>query len=100
MARTLSRFADEPQMQRDEDTLDREAVDDGDNEPDSLDEMFHALREGDEPIARGVLAVARCLQEMVAAAHHDNQRALEHWYRQCRHVFETMDMGSDEEGGE
>ena len=97
-------FADEPQMERDEDNLQRE--DDNldfsrtgnDDDSDDLDHLYHALCDGNELAARGTMAFARCLQEMAAAAMHDNRKALEHWYRQGRHVLNNI--GGDEMGGE
>jgi hypothetical protein len=93
----MPRFATEPQLMRDEDALEREDFhDDEGNDPDDLDAMYHALCEGDASVARGCLAFAHCLQQMAAAAHHGNLRALEHWYRQCRHVLENMHREGDE----
>src|SRR5262245_43263400 len=87
----LSRFAEDPRMEYDEDLLDREDNGDDGEERDDLDAMYLALRDGDASVARGAMALARCFQEMAVAAQRGNEPALKHWYRQCRHVLDNID---------
>src|SRR5262249_47789156 len=88
MAR-LSRFADEPQMEYDEDNLEREDAGDDGEERDALDWIYLALRDGDASVTRGAMALARCFQEMATAAMRGNEPALKHWYRQARFIADN-----------
>jgi len=87
----MSRFAEDPRMEYDEDNVGREDADDAAEERDDLDNMYLALRDGDASVARGAMALARCFQEMAVAAQRGNEPALQHWYRQCRHVLDNID---------
>jgi hypothetical protein len=106
MAKFGNRFADDPTMQRDEDNLQREdnpdfsRVPNEDEEPDAFDVVFHELQLGDERMIRLATALARCIQEMVTAAARDNQRMLEHWYRQGRALLDegVPEVAADEGG--
>jgi hypothetical protein len=84
------RFADEPRMEYDEDNVGREDAGDAAEERDDLDWMYLALRDGDASVARGAVALARCFQEMAVAAQRGHEPALQHWYRQCRHVLNNI----------
>src|SRR5262245_63199687 len=90
MARLLSRFAEDPRMEYDEDNLGREDAGDAAEERDDLDHMYLALRDGDASVARGAMALARCFQKMAVAAQRGHEPALKHWYRQCRHVLNNV----------
>src|SRR5262245_65230617 len=97
MAR-LSRFAEDPRLEYDEDNVGREDAGDAAEERDDLDNMYLALRDGDASVARGAMALAQCFQQMAVAAQRGNEPALKHWYRQCRHVLNNVareGMGED-----
>ena len=87
MAR-LSRFADQPQLQRDEDNLghDEEAV-----PKDSLATIYHGLRRRSEPAAEAAMAVGQILERMVHSAIRNDSEGLTHWYRTCRELVAKVD---------
>jgi hypothetical protein len=96
-----SRFAHEPQSdgdrEPDEDRLQRE--DDGDEGPvNTLDVLYHGLKNGSERAASDAQAVAQCLQKMAHSASRDDQEGLDHWYQQCCDLIESIDDGGDDDG--
>ena len=98
MARLMSRFAEDPRMEYDEDNVGREDAGDAAEDRDDLDNMYLALRDGDASVARGAMALAQCFQQMAHAAMRGNEPALKHWYRGCRHVLDNIareGMGED-----
>src|SRR5262249_10866042 len=98
MARLLSRFAEDPRMEYDEDNVGREDAGDAAEERADLDSMYLALRDGDASLVRGAMALAQCFQQMAVASQRGHEPALKHWYRQCRHVLNNVareGMGED-----
>ena len=87
MAR-LSRFADAPQMEYDEDQLEREADDDP---KDSLSTLYHGLRRRSESAAEAALALGQILERMVHSAIRNDSEGLTHWYRTCRELVAKVD---------
>src|SRR5262245_12273071 len=93
MAR-LSRFADEPQLQRDEDNLghDEEAV-----PKDSLTTIYRGLRRRSELAAEAAMALGQILERMVHSAIRNDSEGLTHWYRTCQGIIAKVDEeGSDD----
>jgi hypothetical protein len=84
-----SAFAVEPQLEPDEDQLDREP--DGDGE-DSLTTIYHALSRGSESAARNATAIGQIIGErMVHCASRGDAQALTRWYRTCREIIANID---------
>ena len=93
-----SRLAEEPESMQDEDRLDREDIDDGESEEvDGLDDIYHALRDGDEKMVHIALGLAQCLQRMAHSAARNDDEGLDHWHQQCRRILNT---GAGEEAGD
>jgi hypothetical protein len=78
-----ARLAIEPQLERDEDALDRETS--GDRE-DSLTTLYHALRRGDESAADNAKAVGEILRCMVDSARRGDVRSLTRWHDTCQNI--------------
>src|SRR5262245_55874219 len=89
----LSRFAEDPRMQYDEDQLEREADDDP---KDSLAVLYRALQRGSESAVHNTMAVARCMESMVHAASRGDQRALTHWHDTARGIVATVEEGGEQ----
>src|SRR5215813_5065272 len=84
----------EPQ---DEDSLNREQVDDGPT--DTLELLFERLKQGDEVAAHSAMAIARCIQEMAHQAARGDKAGLKHWYEKCCDLIAHVDGKEDEEDG-
>jgi hypothetical protein len=68
-----------------------------DHEPDSLDAIHEALRDGDQETIRAVVQLSRCLYEMARHAHRGDDQGLNRSYHECRSVLDSM--GDDDDSG-
>ena len=84
----LSRFAEDPRMEHDEDQLEREADDDP---KDSLTTLYHGLRRRSESAAEAAMALGQILEHMVHSAIRNDGERLAHWYRTCRELVAKVD---------
>ena len=84
----LSRFAEDPRMEYDEDQLEREADDDP---KDSLTTLYRGLRRRSESAAEAAMALGQILERMVHSAIRNDTEGLAHWYHTCRGIIAKID---------
>src|SRR5262245_17052196 len=108
MAR-LSPFAIEPQLEPDEDELEREDGDESEEgdlecedvedeeQEDSLTTIYHGLRRGSESAAQNAMAVAQILERMVHSASRGDIESLTRWHHTCQEIIAKV---AEETGGE
>jgi hypothetical protein len=86
----LGPFAHEP------DPDEQREQDDGHDEDDFLDAVFHALRDGDQEMTRALMQLGQCFQQMAHRAHVGDEEGLTRSYHECREVLDHL-CGDDSE---
>jgi hypothetical protein len=86
-----SRLATDDPPGPDEDNLGREHQDDDQEQDfDSLDAIYYALRERDQHAVHVAMGLGHIFQKMANAAARDNDEALDHWWRKGRELMDNQ----------